>query len=477
MSFRELSKRVLGFALLVSLFGAGCTKGPDAATVAASKRTTLTIWGVVDDSTPYDAIFADYHKLHPFVSIEYRRFRLEEYEDQLLNALAEDRGPDVFLIHNTWVGKYSPKIQPMPPSTKMAEQVVVGTIQKTVQYQLTTQPTVTLARFKSDYPDVVSKDFIRTVNVSTIADKRDLQPRVLAIPVSVDTLGMYVNKDLLNIAGIPTVPENWDDFQKDVKLLVKQDAEGNILQAGAALGTSSNIDRASDLVSLLMMQNGAVMTADDGAPTFTSIPPALSGLRDVPPAYQALSFYTDFSNPGKDVYTWNDKQPKALDAFVQGKVAFYFGYNYDLPTIKARASKLNLAIAKVPQITGNPVGNFANYWGWTVSKKSKNIDIAWNFLNFLRTPDESLKYVTAAKRPAALKSQLPAQLDDEEVGVFASQVLTAQSWYKGNDPQAAEDAFMTMIQQAQSATTESGIPNAVKTAAEKISQTIPYGGI
>ncbi|MFH1620517.1 MAG: extracellular solute-binding protein [Patescibacteria group bacterium] len=473
MQSKLIFRSFLAILICVSLVGQGCTKGSDPAAVAAAKSTDLVVWGVIDDVDVYEDIFRDYHQLHPFVNIQFRRFTLEEYEDELINALAEDRGPDIFLIHNTWVGKYMPKIMPMPPSTKVAVQVVVGTVKKEVQYQLNTEPTVTIRQYKNDYPDVVAQDFIKTVNVSTVSDKKDLQQRVVAIPMSVDTLGLYVNKDLLNAAGIATIPETWDDFQTAVKKLVKQNPQGDIIQSGAALGTGYNVERAPDILSALMMQNGAEMSSPDGSPTFDKIPESLSGQRDKPPAFQALSFYTDFANPAKDVYTWNNKQPNSLDAFIQGKVAFFFGYGYHLPVIKARAPKLNLAIAKMPQIPGNPEANFANYWAWTVSKKTKSSDLSWNLLNFMRTPDENVKFLTAAKRPAALKSQLPGQLEDEDIGVFASQVLTSKSWYRGDDPRAVDAAFITMIEDALLLGPEE-ISKIVKTAADKVSQTVPY---
>ncbi len=475
MEWRNIFRNIGAATLLLSLFGQGCTKGPDAATVAASKRADLRIWSAVDDEDVHEKILTDYRKQHPFVSIEYRRFRLEEYEDQLINSLAEDRGPDIFLIHNTWVGKYRSKILPMPPTTKIAMQSVQGTIKKEVVYAIATEPTVSTRQFKNDYPDTVTRDFLRVVDVSKDPDKHDFQPRVVGIPLSVDTLAMYVNKDLLNAAGVATVPESWDAFQDAVAKLVKQDAKGDILQAGAAIGTGQNVERAPDILSVLMLQNGAVMSTTDGSPAFQTIPSNLSG-RDQPPSYQALTFYTDFANPAKKVYTWNAKQPNSLDAFIQGKTAFLFGYSYHLPIIKARAPKLNLTIAKLPQIAGNPTVNFANYWAWTVSKKTKNSDIAWNFLNFMRRPEESKTYLDLAKRPAALKSQLTAQLENEDVGVFASQVLTSQSWYRGNDPRAADAAFVELIETALTTAPEE-LAKIVNAAADKISQTIPSTGL
>lgn len=467
----RVAKKILPVFLLVSLFGQGCSAGPDPAAAKAAAKTDLVIWNVVDDEDAYADILKDYHTLHPFVNITYRRFRIEEYETQLLNALAEDRGPDVFLIHNTWVSKYMPKIQPMPLSTSVAVMTQQGTLQKQVVPVLQTSQTIPVRQIKNNYADVVAKDFLRIVNMSPTTDKKDYQTRVVGLPISVDTLALYANKDLMNAAGIPTLPDTWDAFQTDVKKLVKLDPNGELIQAGAGIGTSANVDRAPDILALLMMQNGAVMTDDSGFPIFQTLPAKLSGVRDQPPSYDALNFYIDFANPGKDVYTWNAQQPNSLDAFIQGKSAFYFGYSYDLPVINARAPKLNLAIAPMPQIAGNPVVNFANYWGWVVSKKTKISDIAWDFLNFMQQPTEATKYLTAAKRPAALKSLLPAQTEDESIGVFASQVLTAQSWYRGTDPAAADAAFNEMIDTASTGTLESVAP-IVNAAAEKINQTV-----
>jgi len=468
---RSLLSRI-GIAFLsLAIFGAGCTNGPSADAVKASKRTTLRVWGVVDDLDVYQEVFTAYKKVHPYVDIEFRRFRLEEYEDSVLNALAEDRGPDVFLIHNTWVGKYQPKILPMPTATKVAVQEIQGSLKKQAVYVVQSQPSVSIRQFKLDYPDSVSKDFLRSVNVSTNPDVRDFQQRVMAMPMSVDTMAMYVNKDLLNAAGVTTIPEYWDQVQEAVKKLTKQDTQGEIIQSGAALGTGNNVERAPDLLAVLMMQNGAEMSADDGTPTFNVIPRRLDGVRDEPPALQALAFYTDFANPGKEVYTWNAKQPNSLDAFTQGKTAMFFGYNYHLPIIRARGPRLNLALAKMPQIQGNPIVNLASYWGWTVAKKTKNPDLAWNLINFMRMPDQNLTYLKAGKKPAALRSQLASQLEDEDVGVFASQVLTSQTWYRGTNSRAADDAFVNMISLASLGTPEA-YRQALTDGLDRVSQTV-----
>ncbi|MEP0815374.1 MAG: extracellular solute-binding protein, partial [bacterium] len=156
--------------------------------------------------------------------------------------------------------------------------------------------------------------------------------------------------------------------------------------------------------------------------------------------------------------------------FIQGSSAFFLGYSYHLPVIRARAPKINLGITKVPQITGNPEVNFANYWMWTVSKKAKNADLAWHFVNFLTNATEAPKYLEAAKRPAARRALLTSQLEDEDIGVFSSQVLTAKSWYRGVDPKTAELAIIDMIDGVVQGTLDPR--NALRLTSEKIAQTI-----
>ncbi|MDD5438554.1 MAG: extracellular solute-binding protein [Patescibacteria group bacterium] len=469
--------RLMVGSLLFSLVfgGAGCTKGPDAATIKAMEPKTLNIWSVIDDMDVYSPIIQAYSAAHPQVSINYRRLRLEEYESALINALAEDRGPDIFLVHNTWVGKYLSKISPMPATTQMAYRFAEGSsTNRSYTYELRNERSITLKQLKESYPDAVASDVIRKVNTAKEGAAPLLEDKVVALPMSVDTLAMYVNKDLLNAAGIPTIPDTWDKFQATIPRLVKIDSAGKILQAGTAMGLAANVERATDIVSVLMMQNGAVMTSDDGYPTFAFMPENLTEQREVSPGLQALGFYLDFANPDKQVYTWNSTMPNSLDAFTQGRVAYFFGYAYHLPTIKARAPKLNLAIAKLPQIENNPVVNFANYWVWTVSKKSKNTDIAWNFINYMTQQDNEKQFLDLAKRPPAHKALIDKYLEDENLGVFASQILTSKSWYKGADPDAMESAMSTMITDG-AATDPEDLNRVVLISQDKVGQTMNAG--
>ena len=447
-------------AIFLVSSGFGC-KISSQATQDAMKPITIVYWRVFDESDAFDDIITKYKALHPFVTIEYHKLRYEEYENALLNALAEDRGPDIFSIQSTWLKKYQTKLVPMPETITMAYPVVKGTVQKEIVPELRTTNSLTMKELKDNFVDVVGKDVVLE------------DGKIYGLPLSVDTLAMYYNKDLFNNAGISQVPQYWNkEFLQDIKKLTKQDQKKGLLQSGVALGGSSNINRYSDILSVLMMQNGAVMMDDSGQVTFNRVPP-YSKDSNYNPGLEALRFYTDFSNPVKESYAWNNEMPNSLEEFISGNLAIMFSYSYDLPTIKARAPKLNFSVAKMPQIEGEPPTNvnFANYWIEVVSKKSAHPNESWDFIQFITKETQAKSYLEKTKRPTALRSLVGTQKSDNEIGVFADQVLTAKSWYRGKNAQAAEDAIKEMIDAVIKNGSEK-IQEIIDTAAAKVQQTV-----
>ena len=449
------------YLLLLSFFilgsGFGC-KTTDKKTEAAMQPITLTYWRVFDGPDAFSDITAKYKVIHPNITINYRKLRYEEYEDALLNALAEDRGPDILSIHNAWIKKYQNKLAPMPSAITMAYQEETGTIKKETISVLRTHNTPSLKDIKDNFVDAVFNDVVLDAN------------QVYGLPLSVDTLALYYNRDLFNNAGITQAPLYWNkDFQQNIKKLTKQDSVQGIAQSGIALGGDVNITRFSDILSVLMMQNGATMLNGNQV-LFNAIPSATKDT-NYNPGLEALRFYIDFANPGKEVYSWNEDLPNSLDMFINGKLAMMFGYSYQLADIKAGAPKLNFSISKLPQIEGSPVEvNFANYWVEGVSKKSLYQNEAWDFIIFATKAEQAKSYLEATKKPTALRSLVVKQRDDIDIGIFADQVLTAKSWYRGLDPTAAETAIGEMIRKARQGTEK--ILDVLNTGASKVQQTI-----
>lgn len=458
----KVRTRLAGFLLLATLVvvGQGCGT-PNAAPPGASKPVTLDYWRVLDDSDAFDEIIKAYRALHPNVTINYRKMRLEEYERELLNALAEDRGPDILSIHNTWVRSYQSKLLPAPASVNLAFREIQG-IQKNQVWVQKTLPVINASQVKNQFVDQVGRDVVIPGEAGgKVVDQ------LWGLPLAMDTMVLYYNKDVLNASGVPTPAANWAEFQDHVKRLTRYDEQGKLVKPAAGIGTSRNVERSFDLLSLLMMQNGAQMTDANGTPTFNRMPANLN--REITPAVEALIFYTDFANPSKEVFTWDDTQPNSYDAFITGKTGYFFGYAYHLPRIRASAPRLNFGVAPIPQIDPAAKVNSANYWVEAVSRKTENPDFAWDFLQFAAGAERAKTYLAKTAKPTALRSLVNEQLNDPDLGTFASQVLTARSWYQGVNVAASEAAFNEMIDSALQ-----GVPpdRAVNLAVQTVAQTV-----
>ena len=451
--------------ILFSGFGCKCTPK---SVKEGMKPITINYWRVWDGPDAFSGIIAKYNAQHPFITIKYRKFRYEEYEQELLEAFAEDRGPDIFSVHNTWLQKYQSKgfLAPMPEKITMVYPVETGTIKKEIIPEVRTYTSLSVKQLKKDFVDVVPGDVV--INYKDPKTKKTAE-KIFGLPLSVDTLAMFYNKDLFNNAGIINPPEFWDkEFQQNVKKLTKQNSKGQIIQSGVSLGGGENIVRASDILSVLMMQNGTNML-ESGRVKFHNIP---SGFKDknITPGIDALRFYTDFANPAKEVYCWNNTLENSLDLFIHEKLAITFGYSYMLPQIKSENPKLNFSITKLPQIEYNPTVNFANYWVEAASNKGKYIDEAWDFIQFIAKQDQAKSYLDKTGKPTALRGLVEEQIESEEVGIFADQLLTSKSWYKGNNANAAEVIMIEMIEKVNSGGDK--IDNIISSGAKKAQQTI-----
>ncbi len=469
--------RLTAFTLTLAMVGLGC-KGTPAEVQDRYKPVTLTYWRMFDDADDFSEIIAAYKQQHPNIQVQYKKFRPEEYEKALLEAFAEDRGPDIFTIHNTWVGAYANKVLPLPSTIEIPKLTMEGTIKKEPKVTLDTYKTPGIPAFKKLFVDVVATDAIRDTAVPG-GKNNQFEKKILGVPLSVDTLAMFYNNDLLAQAGIATPPKYWDELQNAVKLITKVNKDDTILQSGAALGTATNISRAGDIVSLLMMQNGTRMSDDFGRATFNSTPTELSGKREVAPGIEALMVYTEFANPLETIYTWNNKLPESFEAFADGKTAFFFGYNYHIDLLTARAPKLNYSIAPALQPRGDATVNMASYYLETVAKKTKYPNEAWDFLLFATTrKDEVSKYLAKTKRPTALRELIDTQVRDEQVPQrvpFAQQLLTAKSWYRGKDSAAMEAIMRDMIEEALANAPidpREAFENAINRAVNRINQTL-----
>ncbi|MFA5128252.1 MAG: extracellular solute-binding protein [Patescibacteria group bacterium] len=429
-------KYLLASAMMVCLFvfaGFGC-KGQTAEEKQATKAVSLEYWTVYDDVDQINAQIAKYTASRPYLTVTVRQLRSDELYDRLVEALAEDKGPDIISINVRDLARFKSKLSAMPPSysdtTVTTQKNIINQVETTVATKSLALPTA----FQ------IGNEYLQTVKKDVIIDNK-----IYGLPLSLDTMAIYYNKDLLDRAQVAEPPETWTEFQDAVKKISKYNAEsGKITQSGAALGSANNIEGVDDILNILFKQNSVSLISSDNRAAFNTVARDSSGA-NISPAISVMDFYTDFANATRDTYSWNESMDNSVDAFVQGKLGFLFGYSYNNAQIKSRAPQLNYGILPMIQLDpDNPV-NAANYWVQCVVSKSAGQNTAWGLINFLSRTSANKEYLTATARPTALRANVASQKEDVNLQPFVSQLLVAENWYRGNDYAGASQALKDMI--------------------------------
>ena len=366
----------------------------------------IEVWDVFDREEYYLEVFSNFNGANPNVFVNYRKIPPELYRQTVTEALAEGEGPDIYMINNAWLPLELRRLAPMNEFL----------------------PEINPALVLNEFPDVVRFDFTREGSAGV--------PLIYALPPSIDTLVLYYNTDYFNSESIVNPPSTLEELIEYSKRLRRIDAEGNIQLAGIAMGSANNVSHSTDILSLLMLQSGTQMNAsfDESA---TLDQPVRKGEDLFFPGAEAMKFYTSFSDPASENYTWNSASEDSMDAFINGRAAMMINYAHQRDTIRKENPALKFKIAPMPQPADRlDRVNYANYWGLAVSKASQNPKAAWDLIRYLTQEENARIYLRASGRPPALKSLIGNTVMDEEgvevfdpeYEVYSAQILSARSW-------------------------------------------------
>lgn len=393
-----------------------------------SNPVSLEIWGIIDDTEVFTSLIDGFKKDNPNISIHYIKKDSATYQNDLLKAFAANKAPDIFMLFGNWLPSYQDKIEPLnlKKDKDFNSLIISQTFPQVVQ------------------DDLVYNDFL------------------LGVPLSIDTLALYYNKDVFDYYNIALPPKTWDEVEKLIPKLRKTNSQGQVTRAAIALGTSNNIDWAGDILSELMIQLGSSMTdKTDQKVTFDEY--ITQNNLKIIPGEEALNYYTQFANPKSPFYTWENNFPNSVSAFSQGKTAMIIGYNQAQNAIQKEAPGLRYGIAPFPLLY-NKI-NYARTMNLVVFNRSSYLKEAWQFLKYLSQSNNSQYYFLQTKNPPARLDLISLAINDSRAGVFASQILTSRNWYQINS-QEISTIFNDMIE---SVTLQNISPNqAISTAASRI---------
>lgn len=343
--------------------------------------TTLTYWGLWEDSQILKEVIADFESKNPGIKIDYRKQSHRDYRERLQQAIASGNGPDIFRYHLTWVPMLSVDLAPLPT-----------TVMSSAEYKQTFYPTA--------------------------ANNLQVGGQIVGIPLMYDGLALFYNKEMLKTANL-SVPTTWAELRTAANKLtvpanLSDRQSGNITRAGLAIGNAGNVDHFSDILGLLIIQNG-------GNPA------------EVESQYvkDAITFYTNFIRQDK---IWSDRLANSTTAFARGDVAMIFAPSWRVHDIKNLNPNLDFAVARLPQLDAeNPIA-WATFWAEGVNNKSKNKDASWLFLKHLSSPDVLRKFYNDASQYRAFGEIYPridmaSELQGNElVGAYTEDAPLARSW-------------------------------------------------
>lgn len=339
---------------------------------------TLTYFGLWEEENLIKSVILEYQKQNPNVVVNYIRQSSINYRTRVQTQIRDGVGPDVFRIHNSWLPMFVSDLYPAP-----AEQF-------------------SLEDYRNLFYPVAESSLVKG-------------NQILAAPMEIDGLALYINEEMLNGIG-GKAPANWQEFIDTASKMTVKDS-GGIKTAGAAMGSTGNVDHWSDILGLLLFQQPGVNLNNVATSQVAEI----------------LRFYTGFiTDPRRK--TWDTNLPSSTQMFAEGRLGFYFAPSWRAHELRIANPNLKFKVSPVPQLSSNQA-SYASFWAEAVSKTSKNPTEAWKFVKFLTSAQaQKLAYKEASQirlfgEPYSLKSLTQELASDPIVGAFVIQGPIYKSWY------------------------------------------------
>ena len=351
-------------------------------TESTTQISTVTYWGLWEDSQILKQVIADFESKNPSIKIDYRKQSHQDYRERLQQAIDSGNGPDIFRYHVSWVPMLSTSLAAMPSSV------------------------MSLTEYKQIFYPAASTNL-------------QVGGQIVGIPMMYDGLALFYNKEMLKTANLD-VPTTWAELRTAANKLtvpsnLNERRSDNITRAGLAIGNAGNVDNFSDILALLIIQNGGN--------------PANANSQYVK---DAITFYTNFVKQDK---VWSDRLANSTTAFARGDVAMILAPSWRVHEVKNLNPNLDFAVARVPQLDSENPASWATFWAEGVSAKSKNKDAAWAFLKYLSTPEVLRKFYNDASQYRAFgevysRTDMASELQSSElVGAYLADAPIAKSWY------------------------------------------------
>lgn len=425
---------VIGACLFLGVVGviifafAGAKKDP-----TKDYGPQVTVWGTADEAT-INSIIADINGNTNTINAKYVQKDADTFNQDLLEAIASGKGPDVALLP--------------------------------VEDILTNRDRISLIPFTS-IPERTFKD-----TFTQEAELLSTHDGLLGLPFSVDPLVMYWNRDIFTAKNIATPPAYWDTLIANVPVLEDVSSNLTVNQSAVSLGDYRNVNHAKEIFEALLFQSGTGVTSlDYNTQEQKDVLSTALGLSNatstVNPAEASLSFYTQFADPLSKEYTWNRSLPNSLDLFTAGNLAIYFGLGTEVSAIRAKNPNLNFDMALFPeQRSASVPTTYGKMYALVIMSSSNNKVGALNAMTYLSGQEFLKRYSAKTGLPPVrrdLLANVPAS--DPIAPILYKSALYAKASLDPN-PSVTDQIFQTAVEAVLSGASIS--TDAIKTATTQI---------
>ena len=405
-TFQAILLGIFGFFIVIGV-AAIATFGKFGGSGGGVVPAAGTIWGTLDAPLVNDLMtLYNQDNDNALSAVTYRQIPEANFDAELIEALAAQRGPDAIILPADYIMRYEDKIYPIP-FTSVTERTYRDTFAEGTEIYLNDEG-------------------------------------ILAMPILVDPMVMYWNRSLFNMAGFSRAPIAWDQLVNLSATLTKVDPSFSVLQSTIALGGYENINHAKEILATLVMQAGNPITTRVPQSGVDSIFSDRLGFAEAP-ADSAIRFYTEFANPVKQVYSWNRALPSSYDMFLRGDLALYLGFASELFDIQEKNPNLNFDVTRVPQVPDGPTkSTFGRFYGIALMRQSDDVAGAFQAAFTLSNAGAGQLWADKFELAPVRRDLLAQKPTDAFKSVFYSEALIAHSFLDPN-PVESDGIFATMI--------------------------------
>ncbi len=320
-------------------------------------------------TTLVEELIPQFEEANPGITVTQVNFPYDDFRQQVAAAVQAGEGPDVLNVFYGWIPAY-------------------------VQQQF-------LQPLSQDaFPhDLIESEYFPMVQAARVGEE------YYALPTAVRTLGLFVNNDLLEAAGVEP-PTNWEETVEVAMATTQRDGD-NFEVVGMTWdigGQGHHWWR-----ECLIRQNGLDPYSEDNREVFWSDPEGVE-------AFEWLAAFLL-----EHEVTQSGFQTDGATAFQNGAAALHVDGSYRVGAYTTNAPDLNYSIVPLPGNVNQ--GSFASFWANTITRNAaegdKNI-AAHKFINFLSSPDVMRQWTPATGELPALSALAEEEqfTSDEKLAPF-----------------------------------------------------------